>query len=417
MKKFIVDHEQEVLLLLVTILGVTRWWLPPITGFPNLYPASHWVLSYDYGLVRRGLIGSIIKLWLPMVTVEQVYHIALVAYCTLLALLLVTFYALWRTSEKNGRLFRLFLFFAATPVTLSLFAHDLGRFDLFLTLITVLSLILLSLRRYVWMIPVLTVAAMFVHEGFLVLYAPTIVAAILFVHSRDRRGNGLLVTAVVAAIGILGSFVVLYRFGYPTLGYEEFSRFIQSRADFHVTELSMRECYYGIKDHLHLTSPYLHDAGSIVNLFMAILMLSPAIIILLNLWTHALRNSGEQTAACKLFFLATLSGLLLLPVATDYGRWLSAIISCNFFAVFLLLSMRIIKVEELEEYSGGYFPILFITVVLTYLLFGPLHDWNPYPYSDNILYSSLSVVSVLLFDIGFCMRWRTLRGVGDSESL
>jgi hypothetical protein len=352
---------------------------------------------------------------MPIVTIEDVRRTALVAYCTFLVLLAVIFYALLRYKDKRGRLFRLVLVFLANPATLSLFARDLGRFDLFLIMITSLCLILLSLNRHIWLIPILMITAMFIHEGFLILCAPTILAAIIFVYLWDKRDKRVLVTLIFSAISVVGSFLVIYRFGSPTLGYEEFSRLIQSRATFSITDLSMRECYYSIKDHMDLASPYLHDAGSIINFLGALLMLSPVILILLNLWTHALRNCGVHRGACRLFFLATLSGLAIMLIATDHGRWLSGVIFCNFFAIFFLLSRDIIKVEELVEYSGGSFPLLFVTIFLTYLLFGPLHDWNPYPYQDNVIYSSFSIIAVLLFDIGFCLRWRSLSRVTSSE--
>lgn len=409
MRKFLEEHDREVLLILITMLAVARWWIPPIVGFENMYGASHWILSYDHGLVRRGFIGTIFKVWMPMVTVEDVHHTALVVYFIFLVLLVAVFYALLRYKDKSGRLFRLVLLFSACPATLSLFARDLGRFDLFLVMILLLSLTLLSFNRHVWLIPILMITAMFIHEAFLILCAPTIVAATVFVYLWDTRDKRMLVTLVLSAISVVGAFLVLYKFGNPTLGYEEFSRLIQSRATFNITDLSMRECYFGIKDHFNLASPYLRDPGSILNFLGALLMLSPVILILLNLWTHAFKNCEAHRGACRLFFLATLSGLMVLPIATDYGRWLSAVIFCNFFAIFFLVSRDIIKVEDLDEYSGGSVPLLFVFILLTYLLFGPLHDWNPYPYQDNLIYSSFSMVAVLLFDVGFSLRWRSLK--------
>ncbi len=432
MRKFIEEREQEVLLLLITMLAVARWWVPSVRGFENIYPASQWVLSYDYGLIRRGLLGTIAKMWMPIVSIKDVQHTALAAYCIFLALLLVIFYFLLKNKEKNGRLFRLILLFIAAPATLSLLARDLGRFDLFLIMIILLSLSLLSLNKHVWLIPILMITAMFIHESFLVLYTPTIIAAMIFVYAWGKRseidsrqktaGMTVLRVIVVSTISVLAAFFILYKFGYPTLGYDEFSRLVQSRATFRVTDLSMRECYYSLKDHTALTSPYLHDTGSILDFFGALLILSPVILILLNLWTHALRNCGShpnagfQRGACWLFFLATLSGLILLPIATDYGRWLSAITFCNFFAIFFLVSKDIIKVESLPEYSGGSFTLLFVLIILTYLLFGPLHDWEPYPYQHNLIYSSLSTIAVLVFDIGFIHRWRSVNAKSRFQS-
>ncbi len=409
MRRFIEEHEQEVLLILVTMLGVTRWWMPTPTGFENMYGVSHWALSYDYGLVRRGLLGAIAKLWVPIMTLESVHLITLISYCTFLALLLVIFYVLLRHKDKGGRLFRLILLFVAAPATLSLSARDLGRFDLFLMMILLLSLTLVSRNRQLWLIPILMSVAMFIHEGFLVLCAPTIVAMMVFAYLREGRRRAMLVTIIASVLGVAGAFLVLYNFGTPALSFEEFSRLIQSRAAYHLTELSMRECYFSVRNHSALASSSLYDSGSIVNFIMAIVMMSPVFLVLANLWGRALKNCGAHRGAFWLLILATLSGLLLVPIATDYGRWLSAVVFCNFFAIFYLVSKDLIKVEELEEYAGGPFSALFVLILLTYLLFGPLHDWEPYPYKDNILVSSLSMMAVLLFDIGFCVRWRSLR--------
>jgi hypothetical protein len=407
MRKFIEEREKEVLLILVTMLAVTRWWIPSVTGFENIYPASQWVLSYNHGLIRRGLLGTIAKLWMPIVSIKDVHHTALAAYCIFLAMLLVVFYFLLKYKDYNGRLFRLILLFIAAPTTLSLYARDLGRFDIFLIMIMFFSLAILSFNKHIWLIPIVMIIGMFIHEGFLILCAPTIIAAMIFVYLWGKKEKKILTALIVSTISVAGAFLVLYKFGYPTLGYEEFSRLIQSQATFRVTELSMRECYYGFNDHAALTLPYLHDVGSIMNFFEALLILSPVIIILLNLWTHAFKNCGTHRGACRLFFFATLSGFMLLPIATDYGRWLSAIIFCNFFAIFFFVSKDIIKVEELAEYSDGSFPLLFVLILLTYLFFGPLHDWEPYPYQHNLIYSSLAMISVLFFDFGFIQRWRS----------
>ncbi|HTK81740.1 MAG TPA: hypothetical protein VL633_05565 [Bacteroidota bacterium] len=408
MRTFIEENEREVLLILVTMLAITRWWIPSVAGFENMYGASHWVLSYDYGLIRRGLVGAIFKMWMPIVTIEGVHTVALVAYCTLLALLLVVFYVLIRNKEKNGRLFRIILLFCACPATLALAAHGLGRFDLFLTILMFLILTLLSIDKVLWLVPVLATAGMFVHESFMILYAPTILATMIFLYGRKKSAN-LLAVFVVTVICVAGSFVALYKFGNPPFKYDEFAPLLQERAAFPITELSIRECYFSIRDHLDLASSSLYDVGSIVNVCMAVLMLSPMILILLNLWSHAVKNSGNLRKFCLMMFLATLSGLLLIPLATDYGRWLSAIVFCNFFAVFFLMSIDVFGAEELVEYSGRRYPFSYLLVFLTYLLFGPFHDWNPYPYMGHFVYTFMAIMPVLLFDVGFIMRWRAHR--------
>jgi len=411
MRKFLEEHDLETLLVIITMVEITKWWIPEQLGSQHLYAVSHWVLSYDHGLIRRGLVGAIMELWLPTVTINNVEQGALIVYCAFLLLLLPVFYALVRYKDKGRRLFGLILFFVVNPVTISLLAHDLGLFDIFLTICSLLSMTLLAFRKHIWLVPILMLTAMFIHEGFLILYAPTLLAAMLFIYLRNREDKLVLVTLAVSTVSVAVVFLVLYKYGTPAMSFDEFSRFIQSRATFRITPLSLRECFFGVTDHYHLASSSLYDAGSIANLILALLILSPTFLILLNLWSHALRNCGAQYHGCAILFLATLGGLLLVPIATDYGRWLSAIIFCNFFSIFFLVGSGVIKVEELVEYGGGSFKPLFVLIILTYVLFGPFQDWNPYPYKDNLIVSSCSIISVLLFDVGFYARWRSLRKV------
>src|SRR5947209_19936135 len=111
-------------------------------------------------------------------------------------------------------------------------------------MITFLSFALLSFNRHFWLIPVLMLTAMFVHEGFLILWAPTILAAIIYVYLWEGKKIRTLVTFIASGIVVGCAFVLLYTLGRPGMGYEEFTGFIQSRAAFRLTDLSMRECYY-----------------------------------------------------------------------------------------------------------------------------------------------------------------------------
>ncbi len=406
MKKLLEEYSLELLLLVITVVEITRWWVPEDLGAQHLYAVSHWVLSYDHGFVRRGLVGEILRMWAPMVTIENVVHASLVVYYSFITLLVVALIALVRHRDEGGRLFRLVLLFLVNPATVSLVARDLGLFDIFLTIATFLAMTLLTINRQIWLIPVFLTVAMFIHEGFLILYAPTVLASMLFLYVYGERKKSILATFVVSTLAVTVSFFILYKYGIPTLGYKELASALQSRADFSVTPLSVRECYFGILDHYRFATSSLYDAGSLSNLVLALIVLSPTAIILLDVWTHVPGNRGKSRWAVALLFLATLSGLMIVAIATDYGRWLSAVVFCNFFTVFFLIGRGIVKVETLFDYEAKSFQPLFVIIILAYVFFGPFHDWNPYPYRDDVVLSSIFIAATLLFDVGFIVQRR-----------
>src|ERR1043166_2036100 len=198
MRKFLEEHEYEVLLILVAMLGVTRWWSPAEVGFDNIYAASHWTLSYEHGFLRRGLVGSIVQLWMPGVGIATVRNISLVAYCTLLVSLLPVIYNLLKHKDIDKRLFRLLLLLTVTPSTFSFLARFLGSYDLFLILITFCCMALLSVKKLLWLVPVLLGTAMLIHEGFLVMFAPTIMATMLFIYFFEGRERRMLAAFVAS---------------------------------------------------------------------------------------------------------------------------------------------------------------------------------------------------------------------------
>ncbi|HTY36452.1 MAG TPA: hypothetical protein VMH23_05045 [Bacteroidota bacterium] len=405
MRQFFEERQLELLLIFAVMAAAAVRWVPSVSGFELIYGASHWVLSYTHGLVRRGLVGSIFKLWVPVVSIGDVHRAALVAYCVFLGAMLFVFYRMLRRKDGRGGLFWIILLFVACPATVSMYGRDLSRFDLFLVMILGASFFLLSVEKQTWLIPLLMVAALFIHEGFLILCAPTILAAMLIMVVRSDRSRRMLWTLAVSAVFTGSGWFLLYRFGTPALGYDEFVRVIQARAAFPVTELSMRECYYSIGDHMKLASPYLRDPGSMLNLAGALMMLSPVLLVLVDLWRSAIRNSVGHRSAVVTLMAATLSGLLIIPIATDYGRWLSGVVFCNFFAVLFLVSQGIIGPVDLQRYQDSRFCTFLGFMVLVYLLFGPLHDWNPYPFQQRLTASAFFMTSALAFDAGFVM-WR-----------
>jgi len=68
MREFLERHDLQVVLLLVTLIATVRPWVSSVVEFEKMYAASHWALSYELGLVRRGLIGSIMSLFVPIVS-------------------------------------------------------------------------------------------------------------------------------------------------------------------------------------------------------------------------------------------------------------------------------------------------------------------------------------------------------------
>src|SRR5215475_8948541 len=67
--------------------------------FPLLY--AHFLVSYEFGLIKRGLIGEIATLFLSKVSYHHVVIVGLVAWLTTLATYLVVFRRTFTLSART----------------------------------------------------------------------------------------------------------------------------------------------------------------------------------------------------------------------------------------------------------------------------------------------------------------------------
>lgn len=148
---------------------------------PNLYSATHFAFNYDYGFVRRGLIGQIARSILGEAA-HKYWSFVAVSFLVLLAGLALLGWAFRRALRRNPSdlgLKAVLLVFAASPA-LVFNVHLIGYLDHF-GLVLVLALLLwLTARprsRYAVYPPVIALGVflVFVHEASVVMFGPVLV--------------------------------------------------------------------------------------------------------------------------------------------------------------------------------------------------------------------------------------------------
>lgn len=173
------------------LLGITLlffWTL--LRGFrlPLDYVVGHWLLDYDHGFVKRGLVGALIS---PLLQYKSPFEIRLVIEVLSIVVLLALGAALTLVirslvyREHGGRLLGVL---PATVFATSSFpvvaAGQNGGFDHFLEILTLAAIWAVVRRRYL-IVPVLCLAALAVHELFIVYGFPVVVLATLLRSSAD----------------------------------------------------------------------------------------------------------------------------------------------------------------------------------------------------------------------------------------
>ena len=146
--------------------------------FPNIWSYTHYLFNYDYGLVKRGLIGAIVSgTGIDALTSYRFFYV--LSFAILLLCLVFLFRLALATIKSGGTTSAVvpLVFFSSMSVVY--LSHTAGYFDqigLLLTLL-VLSVRSFSLRFLLGIAG--TLFCLFVHEAFLVLFFPVIFLSLL----------------------------------------------------------------------------------------------------------------------------------------------------------------------------------------------------------------------------------------------
>ena len=165
----------------------------------------YWVINYENGLIRRGLLGQIFSFFIDQNDLERVLWAAFYVHITACILLLIGLWSWLRILLNRGGdriLLAIFAIFATSPF-LATQALTCGFLDIYLYILIFLAAIAIARE---WYVPaaVIGFVAPFVHEGFLFLWF-TLVALVIWEGFTFKRFLVLLSPLVATIIVYFGS--------------------------------------------------------------------------------------------------------------------------------------------------------------------------------------------------------------------
>src|SRR5262245_12192066 len=166
-------------ILYATLLWTLTVTLARAVREPNDFAAAHWLIDYRFGFIRRGLAGSLLSLFCG-VTGEEVSY-GLIAAVGVLGLVATTACLLWAMSILLWRAdwdlaTGVFCVIMASSPMVVLAAHLISYLDAVLFLLLAAALAALHGNRYL-LAAAIQIVAVFVHESYLLVGWPAVVAA------------------------------------------------------------------------------------------------------------------------------------------------------------------------------------------------------------------------------------------------
>lgn len=307
------------------------------------------VMSYEYGFIARGFIGTLVSLLakagMNLYSYTGAMVISAAATVVLYAVAFVFFYCLLSKCDRQlmpkiqiGILF-LSMFLFSEFVTV----NNFGRLDEYLMILTVVCLILLTVEKGEWLIIPLCGIAVCVHSGF-VFTNVAIILVLLFWKAvrregRERRRYAFILAGTFLVICGLFLYFQLFRHNVSMEVYQE----IVDRANQMAPGGKLINDAYSLLDSELLGKNVFADewvwhTKNYVEFPIFLVLFLPYLILGYRFFRDLIRGT-ERFADRILYFVMGAGMVTILPeliLKVDYGRWMFAIIA---YYVFLLVTM------------------------------------------------------------------------------
>jgi uncharacterized membrane protein YhdT len=186
------EYKIGVLILMLWTLIVT---VARAARFPNDFSEAHWLLDYRFGFMKRGLVGEVVSavtyVFQVPVTEQLIRLLSVATFVTFcVAVLGVSVRVVQRAGWSVDAVLVVLVFLSSPFVVMS--AHLIGYYDNIVIMLTILSIMLLLMRRQ-WIAISLQVLAVLVHENSLVLGFPVFCLAWLLARAQiqDRQATSI----------------------------------------------------------------------------------------------------------------------------------------------------------------------------------------------------------------------------------
>lgn len=326
----------------LTITPLQRWTGRLLTALPVLvsllwlggtfhrtYGPTHYFLTYQHGFLKRALLGELL-LPLHFISLHAILAIQLLIFGTLVAVTYIVFRAtLFGTLEERA----LAAFLLAAPALLPHFAYLSGDLDSLLYIATVLAvgafLAMPAAAATVCAIT-LSIVALLIHEAFVLLFYPLLLAIMIDLWRRRRLSAGALIAQLVV-IAIV--FAAILHYGKWSVPHPEYLAAAQQRTNMPLEGTVFLVLFSTLRQQLHFVAA-LYTKRLLAGVLLSCLVSLPYFATLVWLMQCALALRGYLEKMRWALLLLLCAPLLLLPLGHDALRWISAI--CVNVSLFLL---------------------------------------------------------------------------------
>lgn len=309
----------------------------------NYFTSTQWLFDYEYGYVKRGLVGEITGLFRDFLTNADIVVISLYlssAAAIFFCCLLVAHSGFFCSRNRRTAIACvIFSFWAVSSSgTIQQFFSSLGRFDViaFSLVIFAFLLIISGLNRYVvlLLITVLSALAVMIHEGNFFWIVPITAGMWHFHFNTDNRIDRILILSLAMLI-LLTAFTGYSGYG-KLLDFESARQLLQQKAQFPVDDFSLGVHFLSVYGNILYTMENFTTDAALLRLLLGFMLMLPGIFFGMFLLGLIKGQEGVARRSCYLISSCLAPSVLFL-LGIDHGRWLSMIVISAIFAVLIMI--------------------------------------------------------------------------------
>ncbi len=396
------EKNENYVFILVLFAFALLYYFRFFEHWMSQYNTTLFALSYKYGFISRGMLGSIWLLLdrlLPinLMTYKAVYLFSEIATWVFVFLLLLVFYtALELVPKRHQRNARYVVFFLSTFGFHVFWGDEMfGRLDVYLFILTLLCVYLLLKEKLEWLIIPLCVLAVCIHQGF-VFTNFNIVLVLLFYKMLNGEKLHKYYAVLFALVLVLVSGLFLYfeLFSHSN-GTEIYSEIVSVSKSLSSDGESYNE---SIINHEILGKDVYEDElvfhqDNYREFPVAIVLWCPYFIM--GLWLVRKLLQGEKKHSLLKYLAVSLGGITILPemiLKVDYGRYFHLTFYYYILVILCLMALKDEKlsrlVEMLKEGVKSKCPVPWVVVIYPMLLM---------PFYDILISPAVKKVSVWIF--------------------
>lgn len=289
-------------------------------AFHRAYGPTHYFLNYQHGFLKRALFGELL-LPLHFISLHTIFAIEIVIFAAAVA---VTYIIFRRTlfGAPEERAFAAFLL--AAPALLPHLAYLSGDLDSLLYICAVLSIgafLVTPAAVAVACAIALSIVALLIHEAFLLLFYPLLLAIMIDLCRRHRLRTGVVIAQLMV---IAIAFLATLHFGKWGVPHPEYLVAAQQRTNMPLEGTVFLVLSNTFRQQLHFVAA-LYTRQLIAGVLLSCLVSLPYFAMLVWLMQKVLAVRGYANKSRWGLLLLLWAPLLLLPLGHDVMRWVSAV--------------------------------------------------------------------------------------------